>query len=190
MRDLLADHLPADATEAEHQRRMLALAQGGPDGAEAAGDPFRRDHFVPGHFTASAFILSPAGDALLLIHHRKLGRWLQPGGHVEPDDGDLLSAARRECAEEVGLHGLPLDPLFQGPFDLDVHEIPASGDSPAHEHFDVRFLFRAPNLQMAAGEEVAGARWVPLDEVSADPAADASVLRAVGKLLARPGDQG
>ena len=180
-RDLLADHAPADATEAEHHRRMLELASVG-----AGRDPMSRDHFVPGHFTASAFILSPEADALLLIHHRKLGRWLQPGGHVEPDDADLLAAARRECAEEVGLHALPLDPLFSGPFDLDVHTIPPFGDSPAHEHFDVRFLFRAPSRRFGVGDEVAGARWVPLGEVADDPHADASVLRAVEKLRTAP----
>ncbi len=175
---LLRDHRPSDPVEGEHQIRMLALA----DVAGPARDPLSRDHFAPGHFTASAFILAPQGAALLLIHHRKLGRWLQPGGHVAPDDADLLAAARRECAEEVALADLPLHPRQPGPFDLDVHAIPAYRDCPGHEHFDVRFLFRAPSLEFGVGEEVAGARWVGLDEVEADPASDASVLRAVRKV--------
>ena len=97
-------------------------------------------------------------------------------------DGNLLAAARRECAEEVALADLPLHPRQPGPFDLDVHAIPAYRDCPGHEHFDVRFLFRAPSLEFGVGEEVAGARWVGLDEVEADPASDASVLRAVRKV--------
>src|SRR5262245_7885037 len=118
LRSALEPYRPLDRVEAEHRERMLALA-------DANGDPFRRDHFAPGHFTASAFILAPAGDALLLVHHAKLDRWLQPGGHVEADDVDLLAAARREALEEVGLADLPCE--VEGPFDLDVHTIPARG---------------------------------------------------------------
>jgi 8-oxo-dGTP pyrophosphatase MutT (NUDIX family) len=164
--------------EAEHKRRMIELAEVG----DPARDPLSRDHYVPGHFTASAFILSPKGDALLLIHHRKLGRWLQPGGHVEPDDVDLLAAARRECAEEVALPDLPLHPRASGPFDLDVHMIPAYETSPEHGHFDVRFLFQASSRNFGVGDEVADARWVALGDIAGLPQADASVLRAVDKL--------
>ena len=183
-RRMLQDHRPADAAEADHRRRMLELAgvAGVPVRNPRSPDPTSRDHFVPGHFTASAFILAPAGDALLLIHHRKLGRWLQPGGHIEPNDGDLLAAARRECAEEVGLPDLPLHARQPGAFDLDVHEIPPYGDAPVHEHFDVRFLLRAQSLQFDVGPEVAGARWVRIEEIEADPASDPSVLRAARKL--------
>jgi 8-oxo-dGTP pyrophosphatase MutT (NUDIX family) len=174
LRVLLTQYSAADDAEAEHLRRMSALI----DQQRA----FDRSHYVPGHFTASAFIVSPEGDALLLIHHRKLGRWLQPGGHVEADDADLLAAARRECAEEVELPDLPLHPAVPGIFDLDVHRIPPHGDSPAHEHFDVRFLFCAPSRAFGVGDEVADGRWAPLDQVVEDPASDPSVLRALRKL--------
>jgi 8-oxo-dGTP pyrophosphatase MutT (NUDIX family) len=169
---LLEPYRALDPLEAGHRERMLALA-------EAAGDPFRRDHFAPGHFTASAFILAPSGDALLLLHHAKLDRWLQPGGHVEGDDGDLVAAARREALEEVGLSDLACE--VEGPFDLDVHPIPARGAEPAHEHFDVRFLFRAPHEQHRRSEESHDARWFPLRELDAD-GFDLSVRRAVRKL--------
>lgn len=168
----LEPYRPHDPVEAAHRDRMLALA-------EVSGDPFHRNHFGPGHFTASAFILSPAGDALLLVHHAKLERWLQPGGHVEPDDVDLLAAARREASEEVGLADLPCE--VEGPFDLDVHGIPARGAEPAHEHFDVRFLFRAPHSRHLRSEESHDVRWFPLGELAA-AGFDASVLRAVRKL--------
>jgi len=176
VRTLLGSLVPHDAREADHLARMQALSH-------AAGDPFSRGHFDPGHFTASAFVLSPAGDALLLILHAKLGRWLQPGGHVDPEDDSLLATARREAMEEVGLAELPLDPRSCGVFDVDVHDIPAHGLEPAHAHFDVRYVFRATTLGFVASEEVQGGRWVPLDEVSTRQT-DESVMRAVRKIQA------
>lgn len=172
LRTLLQEHTPADATEARHRERMLELC-------ESDGDPTSRAHFGPGHFTASGFVLAPEGDALLLIHHRKLARWLQPGGHVDPGDADLIAAGRREVHEEVGLAELPL--AHAGAFDLDVHAIPPLGSEPPHEHFDVRFLFRAASRDFDAGDEVLGGRWFPLAELD-DRASDASVMRVVHKL--------
>lgn len=169
----LSELTPHDAEEASHLEHMRALAQ-------AAGDPCRRDHFAPGHFTASAFILSPERDALLLIFHGKLSRWLQPGGHVDSDDADLLATARREAAEEVGLCRLEL--LAPAPFDLDVHEIPPRRGDPAHRHYDVRFLFRSETRSVRAASDAKAARWVPLPEVDLE-LSDRSVMRAVEKLL-------
>jgi 8-oxo-dGTP pyrophosphatase MutT (NUDIX family) len=146
------------------------------------GDPFAALRYAPGHFTASAFVLSPERSDLLLIHHRKLGLWLQPGGHVEPDDASALDAARREVLEEVGIAELALEQ--HGLFDVDVHAIPARKDALAHEHFDVRFLFRAPSRAFAAGAEVLSARWAKLDEIERS-GTDESVLRAVRKLRER-----
>jgi 8-oxo-dGTP pyrophosphatase MutT (NUDIX family) len=172
---LLDAHVPYDALERGHREQMSSLAA-------VAGDAFARDHYEPGHFTASAFVLSPASDALLLLHHRKLDRWLQPGGHVEPGDADMLAAARREAREEVGL--AELDVALGGrPFDLDVHAIPARPGEPAHAHFDVRYLFVAPTLAFQLSSESKGARWVPLLELTGS-GVDASVARAAHKLLA------
>jgi len=177
IRQQLNDYRPANATEAAFVQRMLELCR-----AEAACE---RSHFEPGHFTASAFVLSPDRRDLVLIHHKKLGIWVQPGGHVDPTDEDLISAARRELLEEVGLSELDSIP---GPgqsllFDVDVHSIPARKAEPAHEHFDVRFAFVARTRKLVHSEEVADLRWVPLAEV-AQLGSDESVLRAVGKLRA------
>lgn len=172
LRARLAAFSPHDAEEARHLSRMQALS-------DSALDSSARDHFEPGHFTASAFILSPERDALLLILHGKLNRWLQPGGHIEPSDLSLLSAARREAREEVGLHDLEL--LEPTPFDLDVHDIPAMRGDPGHAHFDVRFLFRARERVVRAASDAKAARWVPLEEVNLE-LSDRSVLRAVEKL--------
>ena len=164
---------PADAVEAAHRADMLALARA------PAGDPFARDHWDPGHFTASAFVLSPDERSILLVFHGKLHRWLQPGGHVEPGDADVLAAARREIAEETGL--MDCGVVGDGLFDVDVHVIPARKSDPAHRHFDARILLRAPSFAFAAGSDALAARWVPLGEVHTVET-DESVLRAVRKL--------
>lgn len=151
--------------------------------AGAAEQAFRRDHLAPGHFTASGFVVGPDGQSLLLIFHRKLQRWLQPGGHFELGDEDHLTAARREVAEEVGLSELEvLSPLY----DLDVHAIPANAKEGEHLHFDLRVLFRSKSALVAASDEVLAARYFTLDELttggSAQVGSDESVIRIARRL--------
>ncbi len=125
------------------------------------GEIFSRDHFEPGHVTASSVLLSEDGASVALVDHIRFGVWIQPGGHVEPADDSLLEAAMRETREECGALRLELgQPL---PFDMDVHDIPAGRGEPAHSHYDVRFLLRVVGGELAAADEVADARWFPLD---------------------------
>ena len=179
LRALLAFHQPLDGTETEHQGRMLELL-------ESEGNPFARGHFVPGHFTASAFVLSPDEEKLLLILHGKLGLWLQPGGHIDPDDADVHAAARREVVEETGIAASDLELLGTPLLDLDIHPIPPNPKKgePAHEHFDVRVLFKSTTWEFAAGSDAQDARWVRIEDVK-DAGTDDSVLRAVRRLQAR-----
>lgn len=173
---VLEGHEPADDLEAGYlaQLREMLVAQ---------PDPFGRDPCGLGHFTASAFVLHPDGRSLLLIFHSKLHRWLQPGGHVEPDDRDLLDAARREVHEETGLEELEV--LLSGrPLDVDVHAIPARGSEGRHLHFDVRFLFQAGSGEAVAGSDAADAKWVRLESVDTVET-DESVRRAVRKIQVR-----
>jgi 8-oxo-dGTP pyrophosphatase MutT (NUDIX family) len=164
---------PVEAEDRAYRGRMLALS--------AQQGAFGRDHFSPGHFTASAFVLAPDDSGLLLIHHARLDRWLQPGGHVEPGDADLLAAARRELAEEVGIVDAEL--AAPGIFDIDVHGIPAARGEPHHEHFDVRFLFRARSRALRISSEAHAGTWVRFSDL--DPKqADRSVLRVARKLAA------
>ncbi len=152
--------------------RMLTLTAASPR-------PCTRSLFTPGHFTASGFVMSPDRAAVLLIEHRRLGRWLQPGGHIDPSDPSPEAAARREIAEETGVADLRL--LVPGLFDLDIHPIPPRTDEPAHEHFDLRFAFVARSGDLVPDAEVADARWVPLDGL--DPyELDLSTRRAIDRL--------
>lgn len=175
VRQLLLAHRPADDREADFQARLLALCDAG-DGLEGA---FYRGHFNPGHFTASSFVLSPDLRSVLLIYHSKFQRWLQPGGHFEPEDADLFAAARREVAEETGVTALDL--RGEGLFDIDLHDIPPRKADPFHQHFDLRVCWVARDEALTAGTDAHDARWVPIDEID-QWESDASVMRAVGKL--------
>jgi 8-oxo-dGTP pyrophosphatase MutT (NUDIX family) len=176
-RDLAAFE-PAGTAQREAQRQMADLL------AQSSEQAFRRDHLRPGHFTASGFVVSPDGRSLLLIFHKKLERWLQPGGHFELGDEDHLAAARREVAEEVGLSELEvLAPLY----DLDVHAIPANAKEGEHLHFDLRVLFRSKSTRVEATSEVLAARYFSLEELTAggvsSVGSDESVARVARRLL-------
>jgi 8-oxo-dGTP pyrophosphatase MutT (NUDIX family) len=178
LRTLLERLEPADALENTHRVRILELLA-------RASDPFDREHYLPGHVTASAFVLDPAREKVLLILHSKLGRWLQPGGHVDADDPSVIAAACREVLEETGLD---VSPVAANLLDVDVHAIPARGAMPPHEHFDVRFAFQAAHTAARAGSDATQARWVPIAELLAGGPqlpTDESVLRAVRKLSRR-----
>ena len=161
--------------EANYRKEMLALCQ--------TSAPFSRAQFKPGHFTASAFVLSADRSSLLLIHHAKLHRWLQPGGHVEADDDSLVHAATREVMEECSLEASDLELMSNRPFDLDIHEIPARRDEPKHLHFDVRFLYRCLTDKARASDEVLDLAFVALDRIN-EQQSDQSVMRAVDRLRA------
>lgn len=139
-------------------------------------DPFDRTS-LPGHFTASGFVIDEGGTRVLLIHHRKLGSWLQPGGHIEPGDGSTFDAATREVLEETGVDAL--ESLDRGVFDLDRHEIPAFGDMPSHWHYDIRHAFRALDEKVTKQhDEVHHAGWFTREEL-ASMEIDASIKRMV-----------
>ena len=155
LRSLLLAHQPFDHREAGYREAMLALL-------DSSGDAFSRFHFDPGHFTASGFVVSPDRLSLLLVHHTKLRKWLQPGGHVEPEDANLEAAALREVAEETELE----DPEPLGLLDVDIHRFPQRGDEPAHDHLDVRFGFVAGSADATAGQGTTEVGWFSLDEVA------------------------
>lgn len=148
---------------------------------ETPGDPYVRERLA-GHLTASSLLVSADGGRTLLTHHRKLGLWLQPGGHAD-GDRDLGRVALREAEEETGLSGLVLEPEI---FDLDRHWIPEHKGVPAHWHYDVRYVVRAgSDERFTVSEESHALAWRDIAEVAAEPAMDASLRRMARKWLAR-----
>lgn len=144
-------------------------------------DPYVRER-TAGHFTGSAWLVDRDGRRVLLTHHRKLGRWLQLGGHAD-GDRDLGQVALREAVEESGLPGLQLEP---GLFDLDRHWIPERGDVPGHWHYDARYVVRAGDVDaFVVSEESLDLAWCDIEALAGDPSADASMQRMARKWLAR-----
>ncbi|MET7760599.1 NUDIX hydrolase [Streptomyces sp. NPDC005336] len=128
-----------------------------------------------GHLTASALVIDPTRERVLLTLHRKLRMWLQMGGHCEPDDATLADAALREATEESGIEGLTLLP--GGPVRLDRHHTPCAW------HLDVQYAAVAPRGAVAAiSDESLDLRWFGYDEVA--DVADASVRRLVARTRA------
>lgn len=141
---------------------------------------------VLGHVTGSAWVVDHPGERVLLLHHRKLGLWLQPGGHADGDP-DVARVAAREALEETGIEGLEL--VSPDPFDVDVHAIPARRGEGAHFHYDVRFLFRAPRGALPqTSEESHAVAWLELARVPAYTR-DSSVLRMLSKWVEHRGRQ-
>jgi 8-oxo-dGTP pyrophosphatase MutT (NUDIX family) len=123
-----------------------------------------------GHITASALVVDPEAERVLLTLHRKLGVWLQMGGHCEPEDATLAGAALREATEESGIAGLTL--LSDDPVRLDRHLTPCAW------HLDVQYAAAAPAGAVAKiSDESLDLRWYAYDEVAG--VADASVVRLV-----------
>jgi 8-oxo-dGTP pyrophosphatase MutT (NUDIX family) len=161
--ELLRAHVAASEREEADRCAMLRFA-------EELADPLSRTQETA-HFTASALVVDEHGAQTCLVEHAKLGRLLQPGGHVEPGDESLEAAALREAREETALD-VSFHSRAPRPFDLDAHPIPARGDEPAHVHLDVRFLL------VGRGEPCDGAAWYELGA-----AGDDSVARLAAKAL-------
>ena len=146
-----------------------------------SGDAYERLH-MPGHITGSAWIVDPGRTQTLLVHHAKLNKWVQPGGHAD-GDANLVRVALREAEEESGLRDLVAEPDI---FDLDRHRIPARGDEPEHWHYDVRHVVRAIGGEdFVVGEESHALAWRDIAAIANDESADESLRRMARKWLAR-----
>jgi 8-oxo-dGTP pyrophosphatase MutT (NUDIX family) len=153
--ELLRRYHPIDAADAACRARFAAFVENQPRCFERS--------LETGHVTGSTWITDRTGSRVLLTHHRKLDIWVQPGGHADGDP-DVAAVAAREALEETGLPGLVI--RGNGIFDLDIHPIPARGDTPAHEHFDARFAFQATTTEdFQVSAESHALAWVPLDEL-------------------------
>jgi len=163
---------PDDESELQSlQRTQVLLANG--------DRPFDRS-MLPGHITASAFVFTSPPHHVLLIQHPTLGRWLQPGGHIETDDPSVLQAAIREVHEETGLADL-LSPLGEAPFDVQVQDIPATTSMPEHRHHDIRMLLIfAGRSDIRTRNEVLAASWFAIGVLKTRGIGE-DILKAVDK---------
>jgi 8-oxo-dGTP pyrophosphatase MutT (NUDIX family) len=182
LRDLLGElhaYVPADAREAAMRDRVVAFVHA--HGLHA----FERSN-LRGHVTASAWIVAPDRQSVVLLHHRKLDRWLQLGGHVDGDP-DVRRGALREAREESGLRTLRA--LGEAIYDIDVHRVPARGAEPEHDHYDLRLAYEAdPRESLVRNDESHDVRWIPLAEIERY-AIDESVRRLVRKVATLPRDE-
>ena len=135
-----------------------------------------------GHFTGSCWLVSKDRLRVLLTHHKKLGRWLQLGGHAD-GDSDLAQVALREAEEESGLTDLTVEPEI---FDLERHVIPARVAEPEHYHHDVRFVVHATGSEeFFVSDESHALAWRTISELVDDDAVEESIRRMARKWLKR-----
>ena len=152
------------------------------------GDAVRRD-CRSGHLTASALIVDPHRECVLLTLHAVIGRWLQTGGHCEPEDSTLVAAALREAREEGGIDAISIE---AEPLRLDRHRVlcrdDRRGDGHADplDHLDVQFLAIAPrDARARLSAESLDLRWWPWGQL---PPVDDSVHSLVRAARIRLGD--
>ena len=144
--------------EAAYIRRATAFV-------EEHEDIFYRELW-PAHVTGSAWVVSPDRESVLMLHHRKLDQWFQPGGHADGDN-DVLRVALRETAEETGLDPAHIRLIDEAVFDVDIHTILASHEAPRHEHIDIRFLVEIDDsLPLPGSDEAHEVLWVDFHDIS------------------------
>lgn len=170
LRATLTDHLR------RHPEEATALAE--PARLMRRGRDLASRRTFPMHVTVGALLVR-GGSEILLVEHRAYGLTLQPGGHLEPSDGTLITGAVRELVEETGIDADTVIPTRQIPVYVEFGEVPArpDKDEPAHFHLDFGFAFTTTRGKIGRVQEseVDSAEWYPLAEAE----------RLVGPRIAR-----
>jgi 8-oxo-dGTP pyrophosphatase MutT (NUDIX family) len=163
---------PLNAHEAAMAADMIRFVEAHTDCAERS--------LKIGHLTGSAWIVDRERKRTLLTHHRKLNKWLQPGGHAD-GELNLLAVALREAREESGLTRLRV--VAETIFDVDRHLIPARKTEPDHYHYDIRFMIEADTAEpFVVTEESHDLAWIEIGRM-AEYNAEESMLRLARKTL-------
>lgn len=169
---MLAAWIAPDAEQARLRQVYLDHLADRPDAMQ------RSCH--PDHLTASVLIISSDHERVLLTLHRRIGRWLQTGGHCEAEDARLVLAALREGREESGIEGLHIDPT---PVLLSLHEVPGCGPIRPSHHLDVQYVAVAPHDDFTMSDESADLAWFAVDAPPAET--DQSVLDLIAAAMTR-----
>ena len=176
----LVAHVPVDQQEENHRGQIMQFVL-------SHAHSWWMRATVEGHVTGSAWILNQANTHALLLHHQKLNRWVQPGGHLDNTEATPAAGALREAIEETGMPHLVL--ASEALFDIDIHAIPArTGNTgversePQHLHYDVRYLIIASDQRVTISEESLDAKWMSLEELAL-PSCERSIARMAEKSL-------
>lgn len=170
---VLLDRYEPWQEEVRYKDDMIAFIKQHPDCFERS--------LTVGHITASAWLLNKDATQALLMHHAKLNRWFQLGGHCD-GDSDVLQVAIKEAQEESGIADIV--PVSTDIFDIDIHLIPANAKEAAHYHYDVRFLLQVMgDQQIVQNSESKELRWIGKDSSSL-PTREGSVARMHEKWMA------
>jgi hypothetical protein len=175
LREKLNRYHPTDEQEIADKAKMLKFL-------DSHEDCFERTLSI-GHFTGSCWIINHDGTKFLLTLHRKIGRWLQLGGHADGDP-DLARVSLKEAREESGLRNIGL--ISEEIFDIGIHLIAEYSGIPAHYHYDVRFLLRAadPLEHIQISDESDDLKW--FEKVSIlPPDSGINIPRMFGKVERR-----
>lgn len=168
----LVNYTPDDSLEKDFKAAMLDLLK--------FEHCFERK-LKHAHFTGSAWVVDLSREKVLLTHHAKLDKWLQLGGHADGNP-NICAVAQKELQEESGscdfhLHSTEI-------FDIDIHSIPAKGETPEHDHYDIRFLFEGDSvLPLEKNHESKELRWVSFQEVPRLTQGNQSILRMLNKTI-------
>lgn len=174
LKKALERYTPLSDHEQQAKVRMLAFLDTHPDCFERT--------LTIGHFTASSWLLNKAETHALLMHHAKLGMWVQLGGHCDGNP-NMLEVAIKEAQEESGIAAIV--PISDEIFDIDIHLVPAYKHEPEHYHYDVRFLLKVDGDQdIRANKESKELRWIPA-QFHALPTHERSVTRMFDKWIAQ-----
>lgn len=153
----LNQYHPTDPKEQQDRELVLDFVR---------SEPHCFDHdCTGGQITGSSLVVSEDGREVILNHHKKLGRWIQFGGHCD-GSSDVAGTALREAEEESGLTKLHFHDAVDGIFDISVHDIPEYQGKPAHLHYDIRYLLVGDNKEkLVTSHESHDLKWVPVNDV-------------------------
>jgi 8-oxo-dGTP pyrophosphatase MutT (NUDIX family) len=155
--DLLQNYQTLFAEEIEFQKQMIHFLE--------QNDDFALRSNLIGQITGSAWIVNKEHTKALLIHHKKLNKWLQIGGHIDDTDKTIEETILREIKEESGLTNLKL--LSSSIYDIDIHTIPQKKEIAEHLHFDIRLIIEADENEalIPQDEEILDIKWCSVNEV-------------------------
>ncbi|GAA3617582.1 hypothetical protein GCM10022223_37770 [Kineosporia mesophila] len=169
----LRDARPDGPDERFEQTAWLALLA-------STGDGLLRRTQAPAHLTASAAVLNEDGSQTCLVFHHKMRKWVQPGGHFEPDDTSGAQAAAREVVEETGLTGRVLG----APVLLSRHGAPCA-PGVVDWHLDLQYLMVTPVVEPTPSDESPQVKWWPVGELPDNLASGVpELVHRAGQVLA------